>query len=190
MAIVTDQATFDALFNASRDPRLAALQELKTPEGFPDIGARTAAAQALHEVGLIVNEGVDISGMDPFLFMRWLASLQFVWFQAMFQQYAPSLLDYQNAAKAWPGSIKISLDDGDYKPFTTPAPPIDHSSPIGPLALADPETYNVTNAFWKNGSPAYKEGQASTPFLSPKGATLYARYISSGLFNFWAWRTA
>ncbi len=112
-----------------------------------------------------------------------------IWHEAMFQQQPASLLDYLNASKAWPGSIKISLDSADYPPFNAPPAPIDHTSPIGAASNVQ-GVYTTAPAFYQNGSPLYKEGQASTPYVAPDGQTLYAHYGSSGLFNFWWWWTA
>ncbi len=187
MSIITDQQTFDALFVASRDPRLAALQDLKTADGRPDVAARTTGAVKLAQAGLIINEGIDINGMDPFFFMRWLASMGFVWYQALFQAAPASLLDYQDASKAWPSSIKISLDDGDYPAFAQPAPPQPDQSPVGTLSGVA-GTYGINaQVFYKNGSPQYSEGQTA---IASDGETVYAHYGPSGLWWGWAWETA
>lgn len=188
MPIVTNQTTFDALFAASRDPRLAALQNPKTPEGLPDVGGTYRQAVALHDLGLSINEGVDIYGMSPYLFMRWLLSNGYVWHEAMFQQQPVNLYDYRDATKAWPASIKISLDDADYPPLVQPVSPVDRTSPIG-VTMGDGR-YGVTNSFWRNGSPAFKEGAASTPYVTPDNQTLYAHFGSSTFVNMPWWETA
>jgi len=191
MAIVTDQSTFNALFWASRDPRLAALQNLKTPAGLPDIGARMAQAQTLASAGLVVIAGIDIDGDDPFFYMRDLASLGFVWQEALFQQPLPtdSILEYQDASKAYPKSVKISLNDADYPALVPPTPPPVEQSPIG-AASGLPGEYGINaQNFYTNGVANYREGQASTPFTAPDGEVLYAHWGPSTLFWGWAWYT-
>lgn len=189
--IITDRSQFNARYWASRDPRVLALQQLNTADGFPNTGARLAAAHPLAQSGLILAAGIDIDGLDPFLYMRDLASLGFVWYSALFQQELPTsqILDYQDASKAWPNSVKISLDDGDYPPFSQPEPPPVNLSPVANVPGVNGQYPINASVFFKDGQPQYHEG--SIAIAPANGETVYAHFGSSGIVSgIWMWETA
>lgn len=114
------QSEFDAIYWASKDPRLQKLTDIPPNVGGVDPFAdRKTGALALATEGLQVDTQTMVWGWDPYLVM--------ILRQQFSVQTVPSLL---NA-----GLIKVSLDPADYPAFA-PAPPTPQPAPVTSLVGA------------------------------------------------------
>ncbi len=163
---MTNNTMTDQGYQASKDPRIAALWQMNLPDGSADVGGRSQAAVALNALGLIIDRQIDLWGWSPSLVMGMRQSDGYVWAPNAFQVNAPSLLDYLDITKAYAGSIKVSTDAADYPPFDAPAPPVVKVSMVGPRVG---NVYAYTGPY-VNGRPVPNQGDSTT---APDGTTVY-----------------
>lgn len=130
MPLVTDQKTFDALYNAHLPPAVAAM--LKLPNASL---ARINSAAGLAAQGFTIDYAIEAAGMDPYDLMKARAQYGMTWVPNMTQQplgspggialpgvaAEPGQIAY-DANNPPRGSIKVSLASEDYPPFNPPAP--------------------------------------------------------------------
>lgn len=126
-----DMTLTDAIYRASKDPRIPALADIA------DIDARNTAAAALDKEGLIIDRAIDIWLWDPTKVMAYRQHLGYPWLPNAFQ---PDLINpfklimgpSTDMSVPWERSIKVSTDANDYPPFHVTPPFVPSSSPIGP----------------------------------------------------------
>lgn len=160
-----------ALYFASKDPRIVALQQVREAStGLPDLAGRLTAAQPLDSAGLVVDMQIDIWGWDPVLVMAARKQYGFPWVPNAFQ---PNLVDplatgvipsgsvATDMRRPWPRSIKVSVDAADYPAFAPPPPPPTPSaSPVGPR-VGDLFGVNIAAAS-VNGQFLFQDGKEYT----------------------------
>ena len=150
----------DTIYWASKDSRVAALQNLKTSDGLPDITSRLATAKTLDAggTGIIIDNQIDIWGWDPTLVMGYRQQYGYIWVPNAFQtpEALPTLEDMKTTP-AWDRSIKVSTDANDYPAFTPPKLFVPSTSPIGVLNGGQ---FAVNySAVIKNGAIMFVDGQ-------------------------------
>jgi hypothetical protein len=157
--MITSQDYFN-----SKDPRIVALQSL------PDMAAKISEAATLdaNGTGLIIDWAIDIWGWDPVLVMGARKAYGYTWCPAGFQPNPP-LADLADPSKAWPRSIKVSVDLADYPPFAPPPPALPvNTSPIGTLN-GDAYSVNIPAA-QIHGQWLYRDGQ---PYTDTTGTYIF-----------------
>lgn len=139
---ITDRKTFDALYDASLRPEVAALLRLA-----PNSDARVAAATRLARAGALIDNPILVEGWSPFVVMTACEQYRMTWVPSLLQASLgspggialpgvapePGQTAY-DPSKPPTGSIKVSLDSVDYPPFgtvTPPPPPVLTTSAVG-----------------------------------------------------------
>lgn len=119
----------NAIYWASRDPRIQALQQLNNINDGDGKAARYDAAIALAQEGLIIDAQIDGWGIDAAQEMSLRAFYGYTWYPSIIQpppsvpgHSLPGETPYDpNNPPA--GSVKVSTDAADYPPFAPPTPP-------------------------------------------------------------------
>lgn len=174
----------DAIYDASRDPRILAIKKLVKSDGTPDYDARNAAAFTLdaNGSGLILDREIDIFGFSPALVMGVRQQYGYAWLPNAFQPNVP-LGDLGDLRKMFPRGIRVSTDAADYRPFAppVPAPPVS-SSPVG-QRNGDLFEVNLVAA-QIHGKWLFDDGEEY-----PEGGTTYVFHKVPGMFGSSVWWT-
>lgn len=170
------------IYRASKDPRVNALQDIKSVDGLPDIDQRLQAASRLDKEGLIIDMQIDIWGWDPVKVMAVRESVGYPWGPNAFQ---PNLTNpfkllggpYTDMSQPWPRSIKVSTDAKDYPAFAPPPPPVPVSA--SPIGQKNGDSYFVNQAVAQvSGQWLFKDGQEYV-----EGGKTYIFHNQPGMFG-------
>ena len=137
----TPQSIFDAAYQASLPPQVAALGQIV------DFDARSLAASLLAMQGFTIDVPINVWGWDPFLTMTYRTNYGYTWVPSALQpniSIAPGVVQpgtvVYDPNKPPPGSIKVSTNPADFPPFTPPAPPSlipTVADPVGPQSVGN-----------------------------------------------------
>jgi len=189
-----DQATFNALYYASKPPAVAALKDIG------DDGKRVAAANALAIQGYVIDLQIDGLGDDPFWYMTFRKENGYTWWPSALQppiSELPGLAGFPGVTPydplhPPPGSIKVSIDPADYPPFNPPKPvvppPAETASPVGPLCMGSTTIY--AEMPWDHYPDGSVTGQGGVPSDSRGVFVKTLRPWPFGFQGFWTLKSS
>jgi hypothetical protein len=145
---------------AAQDPRVQAIRSLVTPDGLPDIDARTLLSEKLYDQGFAPDKAIWIWGWDAGKVMA-----------TRVLYGATSVLDAVKGLR----TIPVDANGDDFKPFN-PLPPVPATAPVGEIGARNGFMYAATDQV-KNPDGSYKHPEGFSVLHvdadNPNGITLY-----------------
>lgn len=172
----TTQTEFDQAYWASQPTEVRALP------GIADLNQRATRAAQLASNGFLIDVPIMVWAWDAYLVMQQRQAYGYTWVPSALQpsiQVAPGISDPPfapyDAAHPPAGSIKVSLNIGDYPPYSPPAA-------TTPAATDPVGAQSVGNLYLSAPGDTYQDGATYTDsrgtfvkqvILTPFGRTCY-----------------
>lgn len=181
---MTTQQIFNAAYKASLKPSVAALFDLQA--GDP---VRGEMALQLAQSGEIIDGPIMVWNWDPYTTMLVRQTDGYTWVPSYLQppvMVAPGLT-YPGLPSYDPndppvGSIKVSTNPADFKPYGGSTPPAPVLSYVGQFMYENASGQNVYSFGTKIAFPTATESVANGETLTEAGHT-YLVNISQGVFG-------